>query len=494
MNPLDRVISWLSPRTALQRARARVAVQALLSYEGANVGRRTSGWAANATSANAEVGGGLTKLRDRSRDLVRNSPYAERAISEIVQQSIGTGIAAQAQGDSDGVNRIIDGAWEQWGAECDPDGQLDWCGIQELVLRTMLESGECLIRYRPRFADDGLLVPLQLQVLEPDHLDHNKMLSMDSKDGRGSVIVQGVEFDQIGRRVAYWIFPNHPGDVMYTSRGSMVSRRVPASEILHVYRKKRPGQVRGVPLLAPVIIALRDLDEYQDAERVRKKIEACLAAFVEQPEGPDGPSLGAITGTDDASAQRIEEFRPGMVMYGKPGEKAQFFAPTGAGGYSEYVKQNERMIATGVGVTYEQLTGDLSNVNYSSYRAGLMSFRAGMESLRWMCIIPGFLRPVRQRFINAAYAAGAIPIQEYRTTWTPPGFGSVDPGKDAAAMEIDLRTGRMTWPQAVAEYGFDPIKQIEEIEKWKQRLEAAGVQFQPQGGGNSNNENPNPAN
>ncbi len=476
MNWLDKSIAWFSPQAGLRRVRARTAAQALLSYEGAKVGRRTDGWFTSGTSANAEIGPALARLRERSQDLVRNNPYAERAINELTAQAIGTGIMAQARTDSDELNRAIDAEWEQWSERCDADGLLDFNGIQDLVLRTMLESGEALVRFRKRSSDDGFRVPFQLQVIDPAFIDTSRNESTEQY-----TIVNGVEFDLIGRRTFYWLFSNHPGDNgIATQSVNNKSYRVPASEILHVYRKKRPGQVRGVPLFAPVMLAMRDLDEYQDAERVRKKIEACLTAFVTQPEGPDGVTLGG-TSTDE-NGKRIEEFRPGMVMYGKAGEDVKFFAPTAAGGYTEYVRQNERMIAIGVGLTYEQLTGDLSNVNYSSYKAGHLSFQNNIESLRWLCLLPAFLRPVRQRFIDQAFAAGVIPdaaFRAYATEWTPPKFGTVDPLKDAEAAALDLQLGRMTWPQAVAEYGFDPEKQITDIARWKPRLDAAGVIFNP---------------
>lgn len=485
-NWFDKVVGWFSPQAGLRRARARAATNTLLAYEGADSGRRTAGWMTTGSSANSEIGSALEKLRSRSRDLVRNSPYAARALDELVGQAIGTGIAAQASSANEALNRQIDEAWSVWAAgECDADGQLDFNGIQDLVTRTVLESGEALIRFRPRFASDGLDVPLQLQVIEPDWLDHRKTGKTDT-----GYIIQGVEFDLVGRRIYYWLFSEHPGDVVSTSlSGNSASRRVPASEVVHVYRKRRPGQVRGVPLLAPVMLALRDLDEYQDAERVRKKIEACLTAFVTQPEGVGETSMGATT--TDSAGKRIEEFRPGMIMYGQAGEGVEFFAPTGSGGFGEYIRQNERTIAAGIGLTYEQLTGDLSNVNYSSYRAGLLSFRTGVESFRWLTLVPGFLRPVRERFIDAAFAAGKIREQAYQTVWTPPAFGSVDPLKDAQAVMLDLLSGRMTWPQAVAEFGFDPRKQLAEIQKWKPLLETAGVKFtEVKDAGNSKNPAP----
>jgi capsid protein len=96
-------------------------------------------------------------------------------------------------------------------------------------------------------------------------------------------MMEGVQFDELGRRVAYRLFSYHPGGVLILNpRGGIVSQPVPADQIMHVYRVVRPGQVRGVPWLAPMMMALRRPD-YCDAERVRKKVEACVTAFVQQP-------------------------------------------------------------------------------------------------------------------------------------------------------------------------------------------------------------------
>ena len=166
------------------------------------------------------------------------------------------------------------------------------------MVRTMAESGEVLIRFRDRRIEDGLPVPLQLQVLEPDHLD--SMKSGELPDG--GFIVQGIEFDALGRRRAYWLFSTHPGD----SRGrSLVSKPVPAAQVLHLYERLRPGQVRGVPWFAPVILKLRDLDDYDDAELMRKKIEACFAAFVTGAQDEDTLGKANI----NAAGDRIEAFR-----------------------------------------------------------------------------------------------------------------------------------------------------------------------------------------
>jgi lambda family phage portal protein len=422
-------------------------------------------------SANAEISVALAKLRERSRDLVRNNAYAARAVAEVVGHAIGTGITAQARTGDKVLDAEISRAWSVWIDECDADGQLDFYGLQALIARTVFESGECLVRFRQRREGDGLTVPLQLQVLEPDYLDHTKTQKTDT-----GYIIQGVEFDLVGRRIFYWLYGQHPGDVVQTGvRGgaSLQSIRVPASEVLHIYRKDRPGQVRGVPWLAPVMIVLRDLDEYEEAELVRKKIEACFAAFVTQPSGPDGPPIAPVA--PDVSGKRVETFEPGMIEYLKPGEEITFASPSPSAGYRDYIAAKQAQIATGLQLTYEQLTGDLSRVNYSSYRAGLLSFRSGIEAFRWLTFIPMFCAPVWSRWVAVAYAAGAIPVPYAQADWTPPGFGSVDPYKDAIATLTRLRTGTMTLRQAIAEQGFDPDAQLEQIEEINRILDERGI-------------------
>lgn len=497
MNWLDRALLEIAPRYALGRIRARGTAQVLLSYDGATATRRASGWTTSGSSANAEVGLAGAKLRERSRDLIRNNAYARRACSEIVNAAIGTGIAAQATTASAVVNAAIDSLWSGWGEYCDADGSLDWNGLQALTARTVFESGECLIRRRPRRPGDGFEVPVQIQILEPDFLDSSKTGTTTT-----GYQIQGVEFDKLGRRIGYWLFAQHPGDVTITntSRSAYESRFVPADEIIHVYRKERPGQVRGIPWLAPVIISMRDLGEYMDYERVRKKIEACLSLFVSQDETAIGDS------TTDATqpSKRVEKFQPGMVIYGQMGQKPEFFAPPAVGSL-EYVTVNQREIAVGAELTYEQLTGDLSRVNYSSYRAGLLSFRASIDAFRWLCLIPMALRPARNWFVDAASMAGLIPEKSYATEWTPPSFGSVDPLKDAEAMLLETRTGRMTYPQACAEFGFDWKKQLDSIEAFNAELDRRGIVLDndprnmarnggakttPTGGANEQNQNP----
>ena len=328
MNALDKMIGYFSPERAYRRARFRAATERF-AYDGAKSGRRTDGWMAAGGDANTEVGASLISLRNRSRDLLRNNPYASKAIAELVGNTVGTGIVPQAKTGTPELDKIIDGEWLYFAENCDPGGQLDFYGMQALIVRTTAESGDGIVRFRPRLPQDNFRVPLQLQVLEGDFLDASRTMGIASGQ-----IVQGVQFNLYGQRESYWLYNYHPGGVyMLNPRGGILSQPVPAAQVMHTYCILRPGQVRGVPWLAPVMLALRDLDDYRDAERMRKKTEACLAGIVTRPEGSGGLPIGAKS-TDPKTGNTLERMYPGMIEYLKPGEDIKFNAPSPAGGYA----------------------------------------------------------------------------------------------------------------------------------------------------------------
>lgn len=314
---LDDVIGVFDPMNAVRRKQARMALALLArGYDGAKTGRRIDDWMTANASANTEIAGGGSRLRDRARDLVRNNGYAAKALDIFTGNAIGTGIIPQARTSSDKLNKQIMQAWEIWTSVCDADGDLDFYGLQALVAGAMFESGECFIRFRDVSFVESNVVPLQLQVLEADFLDTTKT----NLQPGANIIRQGIEFDSKNRRVAYWMWPQHPGE--NSLRSTMQSVRIPAEQMVHIFRKRRPGQIREVTAFAPSIVRMRDLDGYDDAELWRKKIEACFAAFVVQNSGSDGPIVGNMmvkNAGQSGAPQKVEEFRPGMIEYLQPG-------------------------------------------------------------------------------------------------------------------------------------------------------------------------------
>jgi lambda family phage portal protein len=464
MNWLDRSIGAVAPCAGLRRARQRHMIDVLArAYEGARTGRRAEGWVAAGTGANAEIAPALGRLRDRSRDLVRNHPYAAKAVTALVSNMVGTGLLPRAKAADPEVAALADRLWLEFAAAADADGLTDFAVPQALIVRSLVESGEVLVRLRERRSEDGLRVPLQLQVLEADHLDSGRQGELAG----GGFILQGIEFDALVRRRAYWLYPSHPGD----GRGSLVSQPVPADRVLNLFERLRPGQVRGVPWFAPVMLKLRDLDAYDEAELVRKKIEACFAAFVTGVQ--DEETLGRAR--IEPCGDRVETFEPGMIEYLEPGKDVRFASPAASGGYAEYMRMQLHAVAAGVGLTYELLTGDLSQVNYSSIRAGLIEFRRRMEALQWQLLVPGLCQPVWRRFVATAQAAGALPDVPINAERTALRFEAVDPMKDIQADILAVRAGVMTLKEAIARQGYEPAQVLAEIAAINAELEALGI-------------------
>jgi len=467
LNPIDTVVGWLDPERGLKRVRARAAMQlAKRSYEGAKLGRRADGWQANSKSGNAELGNDLVRLRDRSRDLVRNYPYATQALANLESDLIGTGILART------TSPKVAALWSAWCKVCDAEGQSGFEAMQGLVVRAMIEGGDALIRRRPRKMSDGLPVPLQLQPMEGDFLDHNKTGIF-----AGNLVIQGVEFDAIGARAAYWLFDRHPGDIavgLGRNSLSLESRRVPASEIIHLFRAPRLGQVRGTPWFHAAINPARDSDDYEDAEAMRKKIESCLAAFVTSTGDEAAPIGNTRT---DAQGRRIESIEPGMIAYLDAGQEVTTTSPAQGGDYGAFMQVSHRKVAAGMHNTYEDMTGDLSNVNYTSYRAGHVRHWRMIDMVRWQTVIPVLCDRVWNWFAEAALIAGTLTENDLRggVVWTPPRRESVDPDKDTRAQQRAIRNGILLWEDAVAENGGDPAAQLAAIQRTNERLDAAGV-------------------
>lgn len=470
-NWLDRAIAQVAPRTAYRRIKARAAFEAMRGYSAASKGRRVTGWMPRDSSADTEIELAGPLLRARMRDLVRNNPFAARAVASLAANIVGSGIMPRANTGRDRTDRMVNQRFDDWSGACDSSGRLDFYGLQSLMIREIVEGGEVLVRRRWRRMSDGLPVPLQLQVLEGDFLDSDRTGVM--VDARGWT-VQGVEMDAIGRRVAYWLYDQHPGD----SRGLIVqnwsSRRVPAAEVLHVYEMQRT-QTRGVPWGAPVLRTLNDLDGYQDAELTRKRIEASVAAFVVVDDEDEAGIAPTVT---DANGQVIEQFEPGIISYLRGSKDIKFNQPAASGGYGEYVRERLREVATGLRVPYELVTGDLSGVNYSSIRAGLVEFRRQVEAWQWQMMIPHALQPAWDWFTEAAAMADSRFPDRVPVEWTPPKFHWVDPQKDADAMVTAIRAGLMTWAEAVSMQGRNPDEVLAEIAAWNAKFDAAGVRLE----------------
>lgn len=465
MNPIDWAIAQVAPKQALARARARAALKVMMNYDAATTTGRASSWRPSASDADA-ASQRRARLAYVGRDMVRNTPFATRAQAVIANNVVGDGIIPKIRGGTKGqqadlldlVERHLDTTL------IDADGRNNLYGLQRLAVNTIVDSGEVLIRRRLRERRDGLPLSLQLQVLEPDFLDTSRDGVIDGKEVR-----EGIEYDAIGRRTAYWLFPRHPGGTFRLGK-TWESKRVAASEILHVYRQDRPGQMRGVSWFAPVALALQDMADHQDAQLMRQKIAACFVAFRISPDADTDPHAD-MTGLATSLV-------PGRIQNVAPGEDIRFATPPGVEAYDEFTRTVLRSAAAGMGITYEALSGDLSNVNFSSARIGRMEMASNVSCWQWLILVPQMLQPIGRWILEQwALERMARPARGLKIEWVPPPMKLVDPTREIPALRAKVRAGFASRQAVVRELGYDPERLLEEQKADAADADEAGLTF-----------------
>jgi lambda family phage portal protein len=466
---LDRIIGYINPTAGLKRIAARRSLSKARAYEGASI---KDGWIPRRAGAspNADHAADATMLRSRARSLVQNNPYARKALDALVANVVGEGIIPESRARTASLRKRIDGLWSQWAKQCDADGKLDFDGITALAYRAMEQDGEVLIRLRSRRPEDGLAVPLQLQVLEIDYLDSLKT---------GTNIVSGIEYDGIGRVRGYWLHDQHPGDANgLLTYSRTTSTFVPADRVIHLYAMERPGQSRGITRFSAAIARLRDLAIYEDAELARKQNESLFSVIVSGDASEFAiPGPGESMGSAQARANSIGdlgELRAGAILSAN-GQTVTVANPATTLGYTDTIRSHLYAIAAACGVTYEMLTGDLSQVNFSSSRVGQMEFRRTVDQRRWQVLIPMMLDRVWSAFVAAAYTSGAISEEDAGVEWTVPRWQYIQPDKEVRADLAEIAGGLSSISEKLRQRGYQPEAVFKELGEDFKALEKAGA-------------------
>lgn len=445
---------------------------------GAGTGRRQSAWLTTSSGVNTTVIAHAATLRNRARHEIRTNPWARQIKSRFVANAIGTGIRPQSRHPREAVRETLHEKWRDWIEESDPEGVGDYYEQQALCVGAGFESGEVFVRLRPRRFQNGPEVPLQVQVLEADHVP----LAENRIGENGNIVIAGIEFDRQGRRTAYYMYREHPGEFLSARPRGFELERVPAAEILHLFVRERPGQVRGAPRLASALARLHALDEYEDAELLRKKIAAMFAAFIIPGVGEDGTPL--LEEKPDSKGAVEITLEPGMSQVLPAGSDIKFSNPAEVGtSYDPFMKWNLHGVAAGSGLTYEQVTGDLSDVNFTSLRAGLLENRRGFEQFQANTPVYQLNRPVRRLWLEQAALAGVTDASDYLANrrdyrlvkWVPQGWPWVDPEKEQKASLREVRAGFGSRSRVVAARGDDVEEIDREIAEDKKRADGLGL-------------------
>lgn len=474
---------WIAP------AKRVVQPTAMRMYAMGKPGRTTAGWGTSTTSEDHELQISLRTSRNRARALIRDAAYAKRAKVIVQNNVIGSGIGLQAKvknsrdAFNDRINDDIEAQWKHWSKKqhCHIGKALSFPDLERLCLGQVFDAGEIFIR--KHFTKlPGSRVPLALEVIEPERIADEYSPSPGNPN---NTVRLGVEVDQYGAAVAYFVRVLHPGDYGMQPFTADRVERVPAEEMIHLRVIDRWPQTRAIPWMHAAARKLNDMDGLTEAEVTAARGSACYMGFIEPPADND-PSFGEEQ--EDGSVQ--EELEPAVIHRLNPGEKFNGYAPTRPNTQIDpFMRMMLREVAAGVGCSYESLSRDYSQSNYSSSRLALLDDRDLWKVLQgWW--IRAFREELHQVWLHQAVLAEAvrsISIIEYANNpekfeaccFKPRGWSWVDPTKEVAAYKEAVRCGFTTVSDVIAQTGNgrDLYEILEEREQELDYMEDKGLVF-----------------
>jgi lambda family phage portal protein len=473
-----RALGLVMPGYAMRIARAQIALR---GYDAAQVGRRTSSFRQGKGSANAEIARALPVLRERSREFVRNSWIGPRALDVLCSHVVGTDLTVRFDTGSAKDDQRAQTLWDEWTAQADIQGEGNFLSEISLAFRATLEGGDSIIRMRAlsRSEMGARRVPMALHVGEGDLIDHERdRLAITNAAFRARL---GVELGANDTRIGYWLHNMAPGEPGYAIAGGLTSELVPRREVVHLYRRLRPGQLRGVPAFAPVLTTARDFADLMDSLVVKERMQANIGIFIESGDvaGPFAKEAAAAAAPGPASGLEEIGLRPGMIARLKAGEKMQGFAPAGNSSFEPVALRAMQGIAAGLGLTYDQVTGDLTQANYSSLRAGKIEFRRLVADLQWNMLEPQALSRITGRWVDLAILAGQLPRRAHgwRRRYVMPAHEPIDPKKDLEADILAVRAGRMSPQDFIGAWGRDWREVVADWETFLAETDLKGLIF-----------------
>lgn len=437
-------------------------------YDAASKTRINVNWSTANRSADLELFSDADVTRGRARDLVRNNAYARGVQRAIVRNVVNTGIRPQARVEFGSgrphqtFNDAAEKLFDKWQKQADVTGRLSFYEMQRLIVSEVVEAGECLVRF-VRSSDRSRSLPLALELIEADRLatDHDFMLNRRSANG--NEIRRGVEINSEGVPVAYWLYPRHPNDLnaLWTR-----PERFPAGEFLHLFIQERIGQTRGVSHFAPIVRWAHGLHRYVDHEMIAAEVASCFSVAIKTIDGSGGIATPSGEDSSDDDGNTFSHLQAGLVARLLPDEEVQVINPGRSQSESAvFLQMMQRSMAIGTGLSYERLTRDYSQTNFSSNRASDLEDRREFRPMQdWL--ICNLCIPVWLRFMGWAVRTGAngfpndtaFMTQFDRWTshvWQPRGWEWVDPAKEAKASIDAIENNLSTLSDECAGKGKD---------------------------------------
>lgn len=434
------------------------------NYEAAKRDRLSNSWFNTNTNPEETDAPARPLLRARCRDLERNSEIIEAILSAITRNSIGSGLKVQARTelpdgtDNAELNGQIEKLWNEWcrARNCDIQGQLSLSDIQKMIIRRRKVDGGIFII---KNYDKTAKIPFKLQVIEYDNLDSTKAFPLNNN---GILCINGIELDSNLKPIAYW-FKQETYNVLVTN-----SIRIEAKRVIHLFKKNRPGQIMGVSEFASVMKPIKDISDYVEAEVVAQRIAACFSLFV-STDDPQG-HFAKIIAQMEANGEELDDdyigsIEPGIIQRLKPGEKITTAQPgRNSQTTKDFMEMELRLIAAGVGLSYEAVSRSMKGVNFSSARQSYLEDRRTYQQEQQF-MMDYFLYEVYTEFVISAVTYKTLDIPDFwedgkkdnylAHDWIIPGWPWVDPVKEVTAAKEEIKAGLNTLAGVAAAHGKD---------------------------------------
>lgn len=487
---LDRLIAYISPARAAKRQTARLRFQMAAQFRGADTSRLLSDWLTQSMGIVNPDKAELQTLRERTQELNRNNPLSSSITDTLMVNVIGQGLQPQSRlrakelgisaEEAKDLRRQAENIFDRW------QKQEKFRNKQAVAFRKVVEDGEIIANLpAPENSEAWRFLRRRVELIEADRLGGAAFF----REG----VFQGIEVDQDTKEPKkYWIRKAN-----LTTNEYEIPRYewagIPARDsrgrplILHNFLVKRPGQLRGIPFLAPALVHFKHLGDYFHSTVVTAKLAAFISLVITTSDPTGSIPLARQTGLPGATlgggGAPKEIWEPASVLRLGLGETATLMDPKNVQeSFGPFMEVGQRILGACAGMPYELLLKDFSKTNYSSARAALL------EARRWFMFLRAWFgwehcQPIWELVLEEAYLAGEFHAKNFyqfqdeycRAQWIGGGWGWVDPVKEVGASIAAILARLSTHADELAGQGKDWEDVFEQLVQEQQYAKALGL-------------------